>query len=271
MAGPNLFIAGLAIVTALLYLVAGGRQLLRLEATGVAADRGVAIVGVFAVLAHLSLALLSAMESGLNLGLYRIASLVFLTMASVSLAVLINRPLHMLVIVMFPFAALAVLTSTFAPATGRPLSGLAPGLVLHVTLSVIAYAVVSLAALQAVLVAYQARRLRQKQFRGFVRLLPPLQRMEIMMYELLTAGLVLLTLAIATGALFVEDLFAQHLVHKTVLTVIGWCIIFAVLLGHHRWGLRVNTAVTLTLSGFACLALGFFGSKLVLELVLGAP
>lgn len=63
-------------------------------------------------------------------------------------------------------------------------------------------------------------------------------------------------------------MFAQHLVHKTVLGIIAW-LVFAVLLwGRWRFGWRGRTAIRWTLSGAVTLMLAYFGSKLVLELLL---
>ena len=92
--------------------------------------------------------------------------------------------------------------------------------------------------------------------------------METMLFELLWAGVVLLTVAILSGFLFLDDIFAQHLVHKTVLTLIAWVIYSTLLWGRYQMGWRSQTAVRFTLGGFALLMLAFFGSKLVLELVL---
>jgi len=64
------------------------------------------------------------------------------------------------------------------------------------------------------------------------------------------------------------DEFAQHLVHKTVLSIAAW-IVFAVLLwGRWRFGWRGRTAIRWTISGFVTLMLAFLGTKLVLELIL---
>ena len=92
--------------------------------------------------------------------------------------------------------------------------------------------------------------------------------MEAMLFELLWIGLGLLSIAIASGALFIDDIFAQSLVHKTVLTIAAWLLFATLLWGHYRLGWRSKTAVRLTLAGFALLMLAFFGSKLVLELIL---
>ncbi|HNC69995.1 MAG TPA: cytochrome c biogenesis protein CcsA, partial [Pseudomonadales bacterium] len=74
-----------------------------------------------------------------------------------------------------------------------------------------------------------------------------------------------------TGALFLEDMFAQHLAHKTVLSIVAWLLFAVLLLGRSRLGWRGNTAVKWTVAGFALLILAYFGSKLVLELVLHRP
>ena len=86
---------------------------------------------------------------------------------------------------------------------------------------------------------------------------------------MLTAGFILLTLSLLTGAIFLENIFAQHLVHKTSLSLLAW-IVFAILLwGRWRSGWRGRRAIRWTLGGFSVLVLAYIGSKLVLELVLG--
>ena len=68
--------------------------------------------------------------------------------------------------------------------------------------------------------------------------------------------------------LFVENLFAQHLAHKTILSIASWIVFGILLFGRWRWGWRGNRAVRLTLIGMIVLLLAFFGSKFVLEMVL---
>ena len=78
----------------------------------------------------------------------------------------------------------------------------------------------------------------------------------------------MLTMAIVSGAMFVEDLFGQHLAHKTVLSVIAWVILGILLWGRWRFGWRGRVAIRWSLGGFFALMLAYFGSKFVLELVL---
>src|SRR5690606_13545096 len=123
----------------------------------------------------------------------------------------------------------------------------------HVYSSMLAYSVLAIAAFQAVLVAMQDYRLRHRHPGGFVRLLPPLQAMEDVLFQMLRLGFVLLTVALATGFLFLENMFAQHLVHKTVLSMLAWVVFGVLLAGHWRFGWRGQTAIRWTVGGFIVL------------------
>ena len=79
----------------------------------------------------------------------------------------------------------------------------------------------------------------------------------------------MLTLALFSGFIFIDNLFAQHLVHKTVLSCLAWFVFAVLLFGRWRFGWRGRTATIWALSGFALLALAYFGSKIVLESILG--
>jgi len=266
---PALLNASIAIGAALLYVAASGRQLLVLaDQRHSSRDSLVVYLALAAVIAHLATTVLNIEEGTLNFGFYKVASLIFLTMSMITLGALVIRPLNMIVIVTFPLAALSVLLNAFAPATGHPLDDLPDGVILHVTLSLLAFGVLSLAVFQAALVSVQTRALRQHHTRGIVQMLPALDLMERMFYELLHGGFLLLTVAIVSGAIFIEDIFSQHIAHKTLLTAAAWLVLLGVLTVHWRRGWRIGTAVALVFTAYALLALGFFGSKLVLELVL---
>ena len=205
---------------------------------------------------------------GVDLSFFRIAALIMLVINLACVTSLTRRPLQNLLIVLFPLSALAVIVSTFAPDTLPGTSQHSGGIVLHISSSILAYSVLTLAAVQAAVLALQDHQLKQRHTRGIIQILPPLQLMEGMLFELLWIGLGLLSIAILSGAVFVEDIFAQSLVHKTVLTIAAWLLFATLLWGHYRLGWRSRTAVKLTLAGFALLMLAFFGSKLVLELIL---
>ena len=265
---PSLLSAGLAVLSALLYLVAVWRQVLNLEAGAEHQRQQIALVGAAALAAHALAAYLPTQAGESSLGFYRVASLMFLSMGLISVVALIVRPLHTLLIVLFPLAALSILVATFAPDTSRPMSDLPPGILSHISASIISFAILALAVLQGLLVTVQSRQLRQHRSRGMIRKLPPLEAASALFYELTGAGFLVLTAAIGAGFVFIDDLFSQHLVHKTVLTMLAWCLYAVLLVQYFRRGWRVQSAITVNLIAFGLVVLGFFGSKLVLELVL---
>lgn len=224
-----------------------------------------------ALLAHLaSLGPALSAPEGIAVGFGNAVSL-FAWVVAATLAFLLTRwPLSHLGLVVWPVAALAVL----APMLAGPQANLALSwdwrVSTHVGLSLLAYALLSLGALQALVYALQDHRLHHPTGSlGRVLRLPALERMELMLFAILAAGWSALTLAILMGLGFVQDLFAQHLVHKTVLSLFAWLLFGILLLGRWRWGWRGRRAVQLTLTGFALLVLAYFGSKFVLEVVLG--
>jgi len=205
---------------------------------------------------------------GLNLGFFNALSLSAWTIITLLLAVSLFRPVENLGLVLLPVACLTIVLDLLFPST-HLLGADAPwGLKAHVLVSVLAYSILMLASVQAVLLAIQDRHLRNRQPGGFIRALPPLQTMETLLFAMIRAGFLLLTFALLTGFMFLEDMFAQHLVHKTVLSIFSWIVFGTLLWGRSRFGWRGRTAIIWTLSGVFVLILAYFGSKLVLELIL---
>ncbi len=208
------------------------------------------------------------LAGGLQLGIFEAASMIGWIVALVLLLSSLRRPLENLGILVLPVVAMLTLLQPLAPATR---TGVASGdwhLTIHILLSTVAYSLIMLAMAQAVLLRWQDNALRRRRPGGLIRALPPLQSMESLLFQLIAGGFFLLSLALVSGLLFVDNLFAQHLVHKSVLSTAAW-LTFAVLLwGHWRHGWRGRTAVRWTLGGGAFLILAYFGSKLVLEVLL---
>lgn len=138
----------------------------------------------------------------------------------------------------------------------------------HIFFSVIAFGVLSVAGVYAVFVALIDHLLRIHSFNKLVQTLPPLETLERLLFLLIKVGFAVLTLALATGLVYVEDLFGQHLAHKTILSIFAWLIFALLLWGRWKRGWRGRVAVRMTLAGIALLLLSYFGSKLVLEVLL---
>lgn len=204
---------------------------------------------------------------GANLHLFHAASLTIWLVVAVWLLASLKHPVDTLGIALLPSAAATTLAVGFFGST-QSAHSYSGELALHIGISVLAYSILTIAALQALLLAVQDRQLRHKHPGGFMRALPPLQTMESLLFQLLSLGFILLSLALGSGLLYLEDMFAQHLVHKTVLSIVAWCLFGILLLGRWLAGWRGRTAIYWTLGGFFALLLAYFGSKLVLELIL---
>ena len=256
----------LASASAALYLLAAGllaRPLLHRQALPKAVTFGLATV---AVLLHIGL-LVGIHRGGVDLHFFAALSLVGACIAALCLLVNLSRPVATLGVIVFPLAAALLLVDVFLAPTTQPLP-IEWQIKLHVVFAMIGYSVLSVAALLAILLSIQEHALRRRDFGGVVAALPPLTLTEGLMFQLIAAGFVLLTLTLLSGILFVANLFDQHLIHKTVLSIAAWAVFGALLLGRWRYGWRGRRAVRLTLSGMALLLLAFFGSRFVLELVL---
>jgi len=207
-------------------------------------------------------------QPGLNLAFFNALALTAWTVVALLLVSSLTKPVENLGILILPIATLTLFLETRYPSQGFLRESAGWSIKIHVLLSMLAYSLLTLASVQAILLAVQDHHLHTRQPVGFLRTLPPLQTMESLLFEMIGAGFILLTLALASGFAFLEDMFAQHLVHKTVLSTLSWLVFGALLLGRLRYGWRGRTAITWILSGFVILMLAYFGSKAVLELIL---
>jgi len=207
-------------------------------------------------------------DGNLTLGVTEALS-VFAWQAAVLLWVLgLAQPVQVLGVAMYPLAAAAALWAALwpTPVSAIPLSDWK--IQLHVVLSLFSAGFLTVAAAQAVTLAAQERLLHGGAPAPLVEALPPLQTMEQLLFLMIGLGFFMLSLSLLSGLLFVDDLMAQHLAHKTVLSVAAWALFGWLLWGRWRWGWRGRTAVRWTLAGYGVLILAYFGSKLVLEQIL---
>jgi ABC-type uncharacterized transport system permease subunit len=207
-------------------------------------------------------------ESGLYLGFFTVASLITLLMVLFVVVAATRMPVQNLLVLVLPIGAIAIIASLLGHSAFVIRESLAPTLVMHILFSVVAYSILFMAACQSVLLAYQERALKTKGSIRALRLLPPLESMEALLFTLLWTGIVTLTAAILTGFAFLDDMFAQQVVHHTVLALASWVLYAVLLAGRHFFGWRSRTATYWTLIAFSLLVLGYFGSKFVLEILL---
>lgn len=259
-------------VAVLAYLGAGFLVFRRLATQAAMTERRLSAVFVVAgigLLLHAVVLYQNFIGSeGLNFGVFNALSLLAWLIALLLVVSMFNLAVENLGVVIFPLAALAlILEASFT--TEHIVNSDDFTLKIHILISILSSSIVTIAAIQALLLAIQDRHLHNKHPGGFIRALPPLQTMETLMFQMLVVGFILQSFSLISGFVFLEDMFAQHLVHKTVLSILAWCVFAVLLWGRWRYGWRGKTAIRVTLSGFILLMLAYIGSKLVLEVMIG--
>ncbi len=225
----------------------------------------VSILTIIALIAHAAdIAFTMKNAEGWDLSLFTTLEVATWLMAFIAFSLGTRVPKAHPGMIIYPVVALSLILKTSLPSEqGTILAD--PALEWHILLSLAAYSLFTLAALQAIVLAIQEQQLRQRHLAGIIRKLPPLQSMESVLFQLISVGFILLTIGLFTGFLFIEDFFAQQILHKTVLSIIAWCVFATLLWGRKQYGWRGKTAIKWTLIGFSFLVLAFFGSKFVLE------
>lgn len=201
----------------------------------------------------------------LTLPIFTSISATTLTIVLLHIFLCLKQPADYLGIAIYPIAGVSLIASQ---ASGGGTEIISDAVEIHVFLSLLAYAVLALAATQAVLVSIQRHFLSRHKPGGFIRALPPLDTTEQLLFTLLAIGFVLLSLSLASGFFYLEDMFSQRLVHKTVLSCLGWGIFGFLIFGRWRFGWRGKKVVHWTIGGFAVLVLAYFGTKIVVEILL---
>ncbi|MGM0563281.1 MAG: cytochrome C assembly family protein [Pseudomonadota bacterium] len=267
-------IALLGLVTAILYFIAAFLLAVQLQQshrrqanTGEESALAIQVPAILALFAHAVMLVNEMAANGLNFSFFNSLAIFAWLIAALLLLASLRWPLSALGVMVYPVAGLCTLGFGFAAATRGSVEAvsLAPAVEVHIAVSVFAYSMLSLAALQACLLALQDHHLHHHKTSPFVLALPPLQTMERLMFRLIEIGMVLLTLSLISGFYVVEDWWS----HKILFSIIAWLIFTVLLVGRWVAGWRGRKAIRFTLAGISFLMLAFFGSKLVLEFILG--
>ena len=225
-------------------------------------------LGLCAHLYTLSMSMMSPL--GINIGFFTALSLVSAFVTLFTLVSALRHPIEILGIVVMPVAAFTMAADLATTSVHLLPPGSPGGLIFHVITSVIAYSILGIAALHAIVLSVQNNFLHKHQPGGLIRLLPPLTTMESLLFDAIIIGFACLSLSLVSGMVFLENMFAQHLAHKTILSILAWLVFAVLLIGRWRLGWRGRTAIRWTLGGFISLMLAYFGSKFVLEIILAS-
>ena len=258
-------------VVVLLYLVAAAAALhaARRETPRAAFHESTLYLAAAALAAHAAWLADTVGPAGtLSLGLADSASLMGLAIGAGGLLAVFAPRFRTVAAACFTLAALLA-TGTGSLAPSQEVARAGWPLAMHVVLAMGSAGMFAIAAILVLLLALQDESLRSGRTGGWLATLPPVESLERALFSVITVGTSALTVAILVGLLFVTDLFAQHLVHKTVLAIVAWAIFACLLVGRWRFGWRGRKAARYTIAGFVVLAIAYFGSKFVLEILLG--
>jgi ABC-type uncharacterized transport system permease subunit len=212
-----------------------------------------------------------ATPEGLDLSLANAVSVVAGLVAAVAWGSGLLSALPVIGTVVLPVAGIASLLPLLLTNPHRFAYGGESLAAAHVAVALVSYALFLVAALQALVLMGLEKRLHRRLLDPGSADLPPLLTLERFLFRLITAGFVLLTLTLASGVLFSEQIFGRPLMftHKSVFSVLGWLTFGGLLWGRWRYGWRGRVALRWILAGTAFVFLAYLGSKFVLEVLLG--
>ncbi|MDB5806159.1 MAG: cytochrome biosis protein [Betaproteobacteria bacterium] len=181
------------------------------------------------------------------------------------------HPLEGLPVLVLPPAAICVMLPPLFAGGVFTTQLKSPAFAAHIAVSMLASAFFAIGAAHAVLMATMEKRLHGHARTTGPMGMPPLLTMERLLFQVLGVGFACLTLTVASGVFFSEEIFGRALQfdHKTVFSLLAWLIFGVLLLGRVAYGWRGRTALKGTFAGFAALLLAYVGSRFVLEVVLG--
>ena len=227
---------------------------------------------IFAIVSQLvSVRFILFAENELHLSLAAMCLLVNVLIVSVLTLRSLKFANLMILLVTYIFSALLSVGLIFIPTNsfaylGNTVNSSAP-LFIHIILSMAAYCVLVISSLYAIQFRYIDAKLKAKTL-SLNSHLPPLNIVESQHFRLMTVGLFLLSLALFTGFMFLDNMWDKQYAHKTVLSLIAW-VMFAVLtLGHKQYGWRGNNSAITTIIASIVLTLAYFGSRFVKEILL---
>ena len=226
------------------------------------------VIALLALCLHAVQLYLSAVTpAGLIPGFFNSLSTASWVIIALILILSTRQPIHSLGIFLFPVSAICIALSIIYPSAAENLP-FGIELHIHILFSIITYALFCIAALQAILLAYQDYSLHEHKSNHFIRELPPLYSMESLLFHMIGTGFLFLSISLLSGFIYLDDMFAQKLAHKTIFSILAWIVFATLLVGRKTVGWRGRVAVRWTLSGFLLLAIAYLGSKIVLEFIL---
>jgi len=173
-------------------------------------------------------------------------------------------------ILILPVGLTGMLLGDFNPGQSYPPGSIPQPLGWHIAIAIPAYGILCVAFAQAILLFIQEKRLHRPTPLAQLKFLPAIETMESNLFWLTISGFVLLTFNLFLGSLSSWHHYDKILVfnHHIVLSIVAWVCFGFLLLGRKFLGWRGENAAKWTMVSFFILALGYFGTRFVRDVIL---
>lgn len=206
-------------------------------------------------------------STGQNLSLVNIGSVVSLIICTVMTIVASRNRGWFILPIVYSFALINLAFVTFLPGEFITHLEQSKGLLVHIGLALFAYATLIIAALYALQLAWLDYQLKNKRL-TFNNDMPPLMTIERKLFHITQVGVILLTLTLCTGLLYMDNLFSRENIDKAVLSILAWFVYIVLLWGHYHEGWRGRRVVWFSMAGAVLLTLAYFGSRMIQQLMI---
>ena len=212
-------------------------------------------------------------SDGLHLGLGNFTSLIIATNCLIYVTHNLYDGKNSLPAILLPFGALASLlplldgTSAVVPNSDLPMFKA------HLILSIVAYGLLSVSLIHALLMSYLEKNLHRHKISPLIDNLPPLLKLENLLFTIALLGFAVLTAALLSG-FFVSFAIQSTIIplsHKTIFSIASWSLFASLLIGRKFLGWRGRIARKILVIGFILLLLAYLGSRFVSEIILRNP
>ena len=231
-------------------------------------------VWLIALLAHAGTLLLSLLAMHSWGGILTANSFIAFVIVTTLFFSCLRQPLEIMAIFLLPFAALSLLASiwqaAFIGTASFSTNLMAVGIKTHIIFSLLSYSILLFSAVLALFLLIKDKRVHQGTSSWLSQRLPALEQTEVFLFHLLSVGFVLLTIALISGWIYVEDLFVQHLAHKTILSAMAWIVYATLLIGHWLFGWRGSQFIRWLWVATGLLIIAYLGSSIVLHFLYSA-
>lgn len=134
----------------------------------------------------------------------------------------------------------------------------------HIIVSLVAFIILAIAALQAMAITLQNFLLKQRPANTYplLQFMPPVETLRNLLFKTLWAGFVFLSVSFLGAFIFLPNVLETISMTKLVLSVLAWSLFAAMLYGYQRFGWRNDVVSIRAFVGVLLLTAAYFGSKL---------